>query len=1145
MVKKFLLTYIILLGLTYAEMKQACEVVYQGDLNDLNDSSVIVPEMSVALSGIIKIISTTDGVNGASPPSIFFVIDNSASMMGASGTDGLCQRFAISSWFIDTLMTIYPKAEVGLSIFNGGLYIDPTDDTLFVKCPGYELGGYLPLLKLNQHYGQETGQEVINKYLEIQTGSMFATLVYVPSNPAIGANAGTNINAGFTCAKHAFTNSIYKKTERHFVIFLSDGEANVASGPETDPAAYVTKVDGIPTTFTVFFTASGQAPTSLINFTNNVKTNGYSKINDKSNIWSIQANRLKQLLIENVMTIIFSSTSMSPDTITLNGLVNNTYDTLNQIFTFNNPFPLLGVSTDFKYGVDYTVEKDSVDTASGDTIHTVYDTSISGEFAVKIQNGAPLPTHYPDTFRLDCWEREIVFYYNNNQINFVNETMTPITVRFNYNPGIAKYDYTNASAKLEITNTSGISRDKETIILTKNGNTFTGTFPRVLLQNSASPTQGDGILQHYSTDNIVATFRNNENPKLPLDTLVSQIPFNFGGIIVIDSGFYYDNNANGYIDSIYVAATNNIAGGLTNTHIKELLDSAITLPAFRNFIINSYGITQGGFYIRVVEATSHTPVTYTTTNDRITVKEYILSAGGKVAAGNPRIYDRIAPIIHWDPRSALLRDYRVSSKSDTLGVKFSEPVKSVSSDEPFYFLNHTNNSNYVVKLSAAGHPQPDSLVFHVASVAGTMQDGDSLWIHEANRIADDTAGNFQNNTLNIKRRLYVDVLYGPITIECGYYYDNNADGYVDSIYVKATTEIEGGLTNNHIAEIVDKAITLPAFRGFTVGGSGVVTGGFFIKVTENKGHNPITYITNDDKLIVSTYKLSMGGEVVGGTLPVYDRVAPLIHWEARAAYLIDFMDPAIADTLFIKFSEPVNRVTAIEPFYFLDKDNNTNYTVTLSDVGQPETDKMVFSVTSVSGVDYMEDGDSVWIKETDRVCDDRGNFQNNNQNARRRLYVRRIVLPYTYVPRAVSPISVQSLTTTDNRVPVDIVTVLGNDGILNDLNLQKNASGDYCGMIIMVVSDPDNIGQFIPDLKIRGTLTMLDAVGNTLVLKANLAWWDQRKSLVWVWNLKNRNGRVVGSGMYVCLFEIEDITPSLGYDNRPQKQVKKITIGVK
>jgi hypothetical protein len=257
------------------------------------------------------------------------------------------------------------------------------------------------------------------------------------------------------------------------------------------------------------------------------------------------------------------------------------------------------------------------------------------------------------------------------------------------------------------------------------------------------------------------------------------------------------------------------------------------------------------------------------------------------------------------------------------------------------------------------------------------------------------------------------------------------------------------------------------------------------------------------------------------------------------------MTDTTLDTLFVKFSEPVKRVIAPEPFYFLDFDNHTNYTVNLKDASQLEAGKMVFYVTSVIGADDMEDGDSVWIHETDRVCDTEGNYQNNNQNTRRRLYVKQIALPYTYIPQAVSPVSLQTLTTdAKTSVPPVIQTVLSSEGILNDLNLQKNIAGNYCGMIIMAVPDPENIGQFIQDLKMQGTITILDAVGNTLVLKQRLAWWEERKSLVYVWNLKNRNGRLVGPGMYVCLFEIDDITKLPG-EQRPEKLVKKITIGVK
>jgi hypothetical protein len=203
---------------------------------------------------------------------------------------------------------------------------------------------------------------------------------------------------------------------------------------------------------------------------------------------------------------------------------------------------------------------------------------------------------------------------------------------------------------------------------------------------------------------------------------------------------------------------------------------------------------------------------------------------------------------------------------------------------------------------------------------------------------------------------------------------------------------------------------------------------------------------------------------------------------------------------------------------------------------------MVFCVASVIGVEYMEDGDSVWIHETDLVSDDQGNYQNKNQNTRRRLYVKRISLPYTFIPQAVSPVSYQSMLLV-NRVPADMASVLGSEGILPDLNLPKNANGDYCGMIIKVVPDPRNIGKYIPDLKAKGTLTILDAVGNTLVLKEKLAWWDDHKSLVWVWNLKNSNGRIVGPGMYVCLFDIEETT--VGAENTGIKVTKRLLVGVK
>ena len=83
--------------------------------------------------------------------------------------------------------------------------------------------------------------------------------------------------------------------------------------------------------------------------------------------------------------------------------------------------------------------------------------------------------------------------------------MNPLDLLFPYDPGDANYSYTTAT--IEVTNTSGNGRDIENIALTKNGTTFSGTFPRTVIDDAASPTIGDGTLQHYSNDNIVAVFR--------------------------------------------------------------------------------------------------------------------------------------------------------------------------------------------------------------------------------------------------------------------------------------------------------------------------------------------------------------------------------------------------------------------------------------------------------------------------------------------------------------------------------------------------------------------------------------------------------------------------------------------------------------
>ena len=288
----------------------------------------------------------------------------------------------------------------------------------------------------------------------------------------------------------------------------------------------------------------------------------------------------------------------------------------------------------------------------------------------------------------------------------------------------------------------------------------------------------------------------------------------------------------------------------------------------------------------------------------------------------------------------------------------------------------------------------------------------------------------------------------------------------------------------------------------------------------------------------------MGGWVKDTIAPIYDRVAPIIHWAKKAAYLIDIQLDTIADTLGVKFSEPIENVTHDQPFYFLDVSPNpdTTYTVRLANVGQPKPDSMVFYVIAKDPT-YMEEGDSLWIHETNRVKDILDNNQNDVRNTRRKLYVERRMVPYDLNPYSISPIDINNIDDPNFVIPDNIIDILINQGILDDLDLSQNSNGDYIGMIIVIT--PDDLEFLLPDFRLKGDLTIYDAVGNQVVPKSKMGWDEDNKSLVWVWNAKNQNGRTVGAGMYLVLIEIQETTPSLYDDGNGPKQVKRHFVGVK
>ena len=236
------------LSLLYSE--EIGNIYYSGDIGELKDSTITVSEKAVALSSKVRAFPPFFIPEPLGTPSLLFIIDHSSSMSGSAGNDHWGKRFTFSLELIDSIKTRYPSLEVSIAVFREHLYFDPTDDSRFVQCPGYDTGAYLPFLKLDSSYAPigETGYQIVKKYLESDTvtdslGHTYVDLHYKPSN--IANNSGSaNINVGFAAARHAFKSALFRP-DRQYIIFLSDGNANEYNGPNNNPLDFNSVIKGL------------------------------------------------------------------------------------------------------------------------------------------------------------------------------------------------------------------------------------------------------------------------------------------------------------------------------------------------------------------------------------------------------------------------------------------------------------------------------------------------------------------------------------------------------------------------------------------------------------------------------------------------------------------------------------------------------------------------------------------------------------------------------------------------------------------------------------------------------------------------------------------------------------------------------------
>jgi hypothetical protein len=508
-------------GFGMLQAAQFCNLSFTGCPSQF--SSINVPKDVIWLDPKIPFCSETVKVQtgGTSPlTSIVFIIDNSGSM---DQNDQFENRFSVTTRLLDSIYAVAPNTEVGIVIFTRRLSFDHRENPFFhTAFPGdtTQHDSFIPLTPLNKQVGAVRGIDTLKALLSHDDEGNLTYHTNLP-DPRPSSNAqpldplnvrdGTDITLGFDAAKVAMGESHAASKNDQYFIFLSDGQP---SSPDTPRVPRINEFqDGAatPTTFTVFFKQTRRdevptAPQSIITMTDNIKANGYSASNPKSQYWALNPNTgdLLSLLQGSVLNPIFSNLSAKPlSAIRIHGADRDSTAVIDpKNFVFPDRIPLDPGQTKVELQYTYTY-KDSAGVTQ--TLKKNYTLNINRTNA----------TNYPDSATTaSCYDPGDIKLYSDGQVlNVVTADNDSVEVRLTPPGGSC------SNCSVGVT-PSKSKNDSENVSLTQSSGYYGGILHRHV---DNSPTPLNGTLEHLPSDSIVVTYVNPENP---LETIRKAFPYN-------------------------------------------------------------------------------------------------------------------------------------------------------------------------------------------------------------------------------------------------------------------------------------------------------------------------------------------------------------------------------------------------------------------------------------------------------------------------------------------------------------------------------------------------------------------------------------------------------------------------------------------
>ncbi|MDR0303737.1 MAG: hypothetical protein LBH98_03075 [Chitinispirillales bacterium] len=517
----------------------------------------------------------------------------------------------------------------------------------------------------------------------------------------------------------------------------------------------------------------------------------------------------------------------------------------------------------------------------------------------------------------------------------------------------------------------------------------------------------------------------------------------------------------------------------------------------------------------------------------------IFASGEEV---NGVITDKVAPVI-------ISANYeRYDSKQDTLRVKFSEPILSAGNSP---ILADRSGAHGLKEFSRRGNE-----AVYVVTDGSHFVYGDSIWI-AANKGVKDDNGNEQTNGDN--QRIKIDYFrYTELKINSAAYFDisNPANGYVDLIKIDFDFGPDGNLDPRYVSdvtEIMEKGLLLPQnrhFKPFTANNVNVVsprlleislsqdTTKVLAKTSVDESDN--IHIEYKHKVKPQNGLIDTLGILASGSENINDSIAPIITM-ARFSPMNVQSDNVkkITDTLYVWFSEPIKNITNIEIQAFSavsPSRNHSKYSFKFNEIWRTKDggDSVGMFLIDYNAGDTLPIGksagiepDSIRIEGGFDLSDYAGNSHQWDTNT---IYAEIRVGKYDYsydIKIYPNPYNTSSgkFNTTNG--------IVDKNPVIEKFLPNKKATD----MAVLVAPLGHRAGGGATSV-LSGRISVLDPLGNKIIDNEKFDIGNDGITLIWTWNGKNKNGRIIGAGLYKAIIRITNET-----EKETKELLEKIGIG--